>query len=194
MSENEILKRIQNDDQRDLGLIYEKYRAEFLNWTVKRFHCSLEDSKDIYQITILIFYDNVKNGKLKSLASSIKTYLFAIGKNVAREHLRKSGGNTRSYDVHLFRQYPQQEEDDQVDESFFEAASNAVARLTEPGRQLIELYYYDKKTMGEISELLRYKNADTVKNQKCKIMVRLRKLFHDEIKKGRFASRQILRV
>ena len=62
MSENEILTSIRNGNQQQLASVYEKYRSEFLHWMTREFHCSPEDSKDIYQFTILIFYDNVKSG------------------------------------------------------------------------------------------------------------------------------------
>jgi RNA polymerase sigma-70 factor (ECF subfamily) len=43
----------------------------------------------------------------------------------------------------------------------------------------VDLYYYQKKSMQEISDLLNYKNADTAKNQKCKCMAKLRKLYEE---------------
>jgi RNA polymerase sigma factor (sigma-70 family) len=183
MSPNAMLERLQSDDQKQLGLIYEQYREEFLHWIVKNFHCCTEDSQDIYQCTILIFYDNVRSGKLQHLVSSVKTYLFAIGKNVAREHLREAGRNNRLQNDKLLKEHFLSETDDHMDESFFEAASNALAKLDGPRRRLIELYYYERKSMEEISSILHYSNADTAKNQKCKSMVRLRQLFQEELKK-----------
>ena len=180
MSENEILARIRNDGQQTLGLIYEKYRSEFLQWIGREFHCSVDDSKDIYQLTILIFYDNVKSGKLERLVSSIKTYLFGIGKNVAREHLRKIKRNIIQQEKWM-RECLAGETDEQVDDSVFEAANKALARLGEPGRKMIELYYYERKSMEQISTILHYRNSDTAKNQKCKYMARLRKLFEEEM-------------
>ncbi len=181
MSENEILKRIRNDGQQQLALIYEKYRSEFLHWIVKEFHCSPEDSKDIYQITILIFYDNVKSGKLEYLVSSIKTYLFGVGKNVVREHLRKIKRDTLFQQERSLREYFVDEPNDQIDECIFEAANKAVAKLGANGRKLIELFYFERKSMKEISTILKYNNSATAKNQKCKSMARLRKLFEEEM-------------
>ena len=188
MSPNTILERLQSDDQKQLGLIYEQYREEFLRWIVKNFHCCTEDSQDIYQCTILIFYDNVRSGKLQHLVSSVKTYLFAIGKNVAREHLRQAGRNSRLQKDKLLKEHILSETDDHLDESFFKAASNALAKLDEPRRRVIELYYYERKSMEEISSILHYRNADTAKNQKCKSMVRLRRLFEEELKKTLVSS------
>ena len=81
--QNEIIQKIRSGGQTELGSIYEEYRTEFLQWITKEYDCSMDDGKDIYQLTILIFYDNIKKGKLEHLVSSVKTYLFGIGKNLA---------------------------------------------------------------------------------------------------------------
>ncbi len=193
MSENEILARIRNDGQQQLALIYEKYRSEFLHWISKEFHCSPEDSKDIYQVSILIFYDNVKSGKLEHLVSSIKTYLFGIGKNVVREHLRKIKRNTLFQQERSLREYFVDEPNDQIDECVFEAANKAVAKLGDNGRKLIELFYFERKSMKEISTILKYNNSATAKNQKCKSMARLRELFEEEMNKCQKLSEVLIK-
>ena len=184
MSDNEIIQRIRSDGKRELGVIYEKYRSEFLFWMAKNFHCSQEDSKDIYHMTILIFYDKVRNGKLHYLASSLKTYLFAIGKNVAREQLRKTERQSRLQHDRFLRQAFVEAVDHPENESLFDAASRAMNRLNDSERRMIELFYYGEKSMEQISVLLKYKNAESAKNQKCKVMAHLRKLFGDEMRRA----------
>ena len=183
MSENEILERIRLGGQSELGIIYEEYRSEFIQWITKEFLCSIDDSKDIYQLSILIFYDNVKSGKLEHLVSSIKTYLFGIGKNVARENMRKAKRNTPINQEKWLKEYLIDEPDNPVEEDVFMTAKNALEKLGQPCQKLIELFYYEKKSMEEIKDLMNYKNSETAKNQKCKCMARLRKLFEEETTK-----------
>lgn len=181
MSDDQIIAKIKSGGQSELGAVYEEYRAEFLHWISREFHCSDDDSKDIYQLTILIFYDNVRSGKLSFLVSSLKTYLFGIGKNVARENQRKARRNIPMNQEQWLKEYLVDEPDEKVDENLFAAAKRALSDLGAPCQQLIELFYYEKKSMEEISMLLSYKNADTAKNQKCKCMARLRLLFEKEL-------------
>ncbi len=181
MSDNQIIAQIRSGGQTELGMIYEKYRDEFIHWIIKEFHCSTDDSKDIYQLTILIFYDNVKSGKLEHLMSSVKTYLFGIGKNLARENIRKGKRNTPINQEKWLKEYLIDEPDQPLDENLFIIAKNVLANLGQPCQQLVKLFYYEKKSMEEISVMLNYKNADTAKNQKCKCMARLRTLFEKEI-------------
>src|SRR5690349_20325565 len=181
MTDDQLIVKIRNGDQSDLARIYEEYRAEFLHWITREFNCSTDDSKDIYQLTILIFYDNVRSGKLEHLVSSIKTYLYGIGKNVARDNMRKVGRNTSINQQQWLMEYLVDEADDKPDENLFLVAKKVLANLGQPCQRLVELFYYEKKSMEEISAELNYKNADTAKNQKCKCMARLRSLFEKEL-------------
>jgi RNA polymerase sigma factor (sigma-70 family) len=182
MSDNDIIEQIRRGGQIELGFVYEKFRAEFLHWICREYNCSIEDGKDIYQVSILIFYDNVKSGKLEHLISSIKTYLFGIGKNVAKENMRKAKRHTPINQEKWLKEYLIDDtETSPIEEDVFSTAKKAVEKLGQPCQKLIELFYYEKKSMDEISSILNYKNAETAKNQKCKCMARLRKLFEQEM-------------
>lgn len=180
MTPDEIIQKIKAGGQAELGLIYETYREEFLSWLSKEFQCSADDSKDIYQLAILIFYDNIKQGKLEHLVSSVKTYIFGIGKNVVQDFRRKSNRNTPLDKQRWLNETLMDEPDHSPSEQLFDVAQKALAKLGEPCRQLVEMFYYGKKSMDEITEVLNYKNAETAKNQKCKCMKRLRKLYEEE--------------
>ena len=181
MSDDQIIMQLRSGGQAGLGQIYEEYREEFVHWLTREFHCSMDDSKDIYQLTILIFYENVKSGKLEHLVSSVKTYLFGIGKNVLRENMRKAKRNTPINQEKWLREYLVDEPDERPDENLFAIADKVLANLGQPCQELVGMFYYERKSMEEISVRLNYKNADTAKNQKCKCMARLRLLFEKEL-------------
>lgn len=183
MIQNEIIAKIKTGGHAELGMVYEEYRREFLSWITKDYSCSEDDAKDIYQVTILIFYDNIKLGKLEHLVSSVKTYLFGIGKNIVMENIRKTSRYTPIDQERWLKEHLIDEPENMVKEQSFEIAKQALAKLGEPCRKLIELFYYDRKSLEEITDLLGYKNAETAKNQKCKCMKRLRKLCEEESNK-----------
>lgn len=180
MTQDEIIQKIKAGGQTELSLIYETYRHEFLHWIGREFHCDEDDAKDIYQLTILIFYDNIRQGKLEHLVSSVKTYLFGIGKNIMMDNLRKAKRHTPIDQERWLKEYLVDETDHLPPEPLFEAAKKALTKLGNPCQQLIEMFYYGRKSLEEITEALSYKNTETTKNQKCKCMKRLRKLFEEE--------------
>lgn len=180
MSQEGLIERIRTHGNEALAMVYENYRDEFLLWISREFKFSMDDSKDIYQLTIMIFYDNVRTGKLQHLVSSVKTYLFGIGKNLARERQRKDKRMVPISKEKWLKEHLIDEPDEPLDESLFNLAKIALEKLGQPCQRIVELFYFEKKNMTEISEALGYKNPDTAKNQKCKCMARLRKLFTDE--------------
>lgn len=182
-AQSDIIQKIRSGGQTELGMIYEEYRTEFLQWITKEFSCSMDDGKDIYQLVILIFYDNIKKGKLEFLVSSVKTYLFGIGKNLAKDNMRKEKKFKPINQEKWIKEYLIDEPDQALDENIFTMAKKALEKLGQPCQRLIELFYYENKNMQEITEAMQYKNPETAKNQKCKCMARLRKLVDEEIEK-----------
>jgi RNA polymerase sigma-70 factor (ECF subfamily) len=180
MNQEDIIFKIRSGGQSELAAVYEEFRAEFLHWITREYRCSQEDGQDIYQVTIIIFFDNIRQGKLQHLVSSVKTYLFGIGKNLALENLRKEKKFVPMDQEKWLRNSLVDEPTPHVEESVFAQAKEALQKLGQPCQRLIELFYYEKKSMPEITEALGYKNPDTAKNQKCKCMARLRKLFEQE--------------
>jgi RNA polymerase sigma-70 factor (ECF subfamily) len=182
-AQSDIIQKIRSGGQTELGMIYEEHRTEFLQWITKEFSCSMDDGKDIYQLVILIFYDNIKKGKLEFLVSSVKTYLFGIGKNLAKDNMRKEKKFKPINQEKWIKEYLIDEPDQALDENIFTMAKKALEKLGQPCQRLIELFYYENKNMQEITEAMQYKNPETAKNQKCKCMARLRKLVDEEIEK-----------
>lgn len=183
MNQEETIERIRSGGQKELGMIYAEYREEFLGWISREYQCSSDDSKDIYQMTILIFHDNIKKGKLEHLVSSVKTYLFGIGKNIARETLRREKRHVPISQERYLKETLIDEPSSSLDDDSLTIAKSALEKLGQPCQRLIELFYYEKKSMTDITDALGYKNPETAKNQKCKCMARLRKLFEQEQEK-----------
>lgn len=62
-------------------------------------------------------------------------------------------------------------------EKTFQLMKNALDRLGEPCRSIIEDFYIKNHSMDEIRGKFGYTNADNAKNQKYKCLQRLKKLF-----------------
>ena len=181
MTDPELLHLVRTGDPSGLSFVYEKYRKEFLNWIRKFSHCDEEDAREYYQATILILYENVNTGKLGELQSSLKTYLFGIGKNLALQDHRKSQRYQQAKAEYLLEYHLVQEERDlQREETDLGLIGRCFSRIGDPCHKLLDLFYFHQKSMEEISSELGYKNPETTKNQKYKCMERLRKLVEDE--------------
>ena len=58
----------------------------------------------------------------------------------------------------------------------------ALGKIGEPCKSLLEAFYIQKKSMPEIAESFGYTNADNAKTQKYKCLMRLKKLFFSRYK------------
>jgi RNA polymerase sigma factor (sigma-70 family) len=176
MDHKEVIARIKAGHEEDLDEIYRKYRKEFLTWITRTYHCSEEDGKDIFQSVVIIFYESIVKEKLTELTSSIKTYLFAIGKNKIQELTRTQSKEvmieTVNENEHFYLPKGQDEGDDN-----FKKVEKCLETLGDPCKSILELYYYQKLTISQITEKLNYKNADTSKNLKYKCLQRLKKIY-----------------
>ncbi len=180
-NEQAVIEKIRNGDKKELEVIYKTYQGEFVAWLCNRFKCPEEEAREIYQVTILTFYNNIIGGKLKKLHSGIKTYLFAIGKYKMMEQYKAA--RKYAYDVELPLPDEDLEEKHAYEESL-QQVERCLERLGEPAKTLLELYYYHGFSMEEIAGKLHYKNAGTAKNLKYKSLLKLRKMFREALKKG----------
>jgi DNA-directed RNA polymerase specialized sigma24 family protein len=72
------------------------------------------------------------------------------------------------------------ERDQLIEENNLNLISRCFDQLGDPCHTLLDLFYYQKKSMEEITVELNYKNTDSAKNQKYKCIERLRKLVDTE--------------
>ncbi|MEM6723138.1 MAG: sigma-70 family RNA polymerase sigma factor [Bacteroidota bacterium] len=136
----------------------------------------MEECKDLYQTVMVIFYENIVDGKLKELNSSIKTYLFAIGKNKCRELKRAKARNIPNVQDYLLVGEGMSKEEYEIYESKMTSVEHALNMMDSKCSELLDRFYYKKQSMSEISEAMEYKNQATAKNMKYKCLQRLKSM------------------
>jgi len=176
MIDKSILEKIQKGDMSALADIYSEYRMEFISWLKKNYSCDDESAQDIYQASMLSLYENILLKKLTDLSSSLKTYLFGIGKNKARELQRLHSKEIKLKELYSIEDHSD-EEDKELKEKNINSLAEALEKLGDPCRKLLKLFYFQQKALDEITELLKYKNTETTKNIKYKCILRLRKIY-----------------
>ena len=183
VTDQELVQRLKAGDEDTLKAIYLQYRQPFISWLVSQ-NCPPDRAADLYQLTVLILYDNVAKGKLKVLRSSLRTYLFSIGKNKWKEQQRENAKTSQIFDEFFYDHIdPSEFENRKEYEALLDHLSVFLENLGNPCKCLLELFYYNKLSMKEISKKMGYKNVATAKNQKYKCLKRLQKIFQQELEK-----------
>lgn len=175
MFDQNVIARIRNGDEQKLADIYRAYRNDFIYWAVRNYGILEETARDVYQMAVVIFYENIRNGKLTHLQSSVKTYLFAIGKNKIMEELVAQRRAQQLQENFRYEPLPGDTIEDKED--LYKILEVALQELGEPCRTVLDMYYYKNYGIEEIAQAMNYKGNDSAKTQKYKCLMRLKKIF-----------------
>jgi len=135
---------------------------------------SKEDAKDIFQDSIIAFYNNVKRKKVV-LKSKISTYIYSIARNQWLKHLRDS---KKTYEFDQNDLIELKSEENVFEDLVYTEEQLMIAKLItsagEKCKQLLQLYYFEKLKMRNIAAKLKYASEQVAKNQKSKCMKKLK--------------------
>ena len=139
------------------------------------------DAKDIYQEALIILYNKAKDENFR-LTAKLSTYLFSVCRFLWMDEIKKRGKIptdklSEENDPGLHEDMNKELEK----EKELQLAEKAISSLGEKCREILILFYMDRKSMAEIAELLGYSSENTAKNQKFKCLESARKKLQEII-------------
>jgi RNA polymerase sigma factor (sigma-70 family) len=178
-----LLEGLAKNEQKAVETIYRDNYGIIQSFILKN-NGYPEDARDIFQEAMIVLYEKASSETFE-LTCQIKTYLYSVCRRLWLKRLQQSQRYIATIE--------NVEETITVDDDMaahekkdadFLLMENALARIGEPCKRLLESYYLQKKTMPEIAKSFGYTNADNAKTQKYKCLVRLKKLFFAQYKNG----------
>jgi RNA polymerase sigma factor (sigma-70 family) len=143
------------------------------------------EAADVFQDALISFYESVQREKFRG-DSSIKTYLYSTVRNLWLTRLKKSN---RMVDIE--NQYNNvvtaiTDKDNFDDEQPETLLKRIIDKTGEQCKELLRLYYYENRSMKEITALMNFSNENSTKTQKYKCMKKLIGYLdtHPELKKS----------
>lgn len=171
-----VISRIKQGDEKVIPEIYKKYKSEFLSFAAS-YRLPEEDALDIYQDAMIAFYENAMKGKIETLKSSIKTYIFAIAKYMIYARLKKK------QKMLPFEELPEElidwetYEDYQQDNQFLIVRKH-FNKLGGKCKEVLQMIFYEEKSPEEIMVLMGYESKDVVKSQKSRCVKKLKDMIN----------------
>ena len=153
--------------------IYKEYRPGFLLFAT-RFPLNEDAILDIYQDAVIALWENAQKGKLDNLDSSLKTYLFAIGKYMIYSQLRDNKKEAAYEDLRNFGGDWEEYSEEMVEET--EQINASLAKLGDKCQKILRLFYYQEWNLDEITKIMNYENKNVAKSQKSRCIKSLREL------------------
>ncbi|MBN8578431.1 MAG: sigma-70 family RNA polymerase sigma factor [Cytophagales bacterium] len=160
-----IIEAIKAGSEKILFQLYEVYRDEFVSWAIRNHQVSIEEAKDVFQESIVGLYKNVKSGKADTLESSVKTYLFGIGKNIIINALKRKGVEEKIMQ-NLEYQHDNGINDFYNQEHLINLVKRLYRAMGSPCKEILEMYYEKGFDMESVASNIGYKNADVAKKKK----------------------------
>lgn len=177
-----IIQRIKEGDEKAFHDLYRAHREAFLDWAHFTYSVSREDAKDLYQEAFVILWRNIHEGRLSELTSTVKTYVFSVGKHLTINFVKKQGRAVTSEHLELINlsYHPFEMTEDREHNRIL--IQENLSKLPEKDRKILELYYMDGKDMKTIAQEMGYKNADVAKKRKYEVFKKLAALVKNGLK------------
>ena len=172
------LEDLQRDPDAALRAIYRTYQAEFIGLTAKYSRLDREQLADVFQDAAIILIQNVRSGKLSELTSSLKTYLFGIGKKLLLKRHATPVRETFLPEInesHVNGIDPTVHQAMELNETG-QFLQKALHQLGPVCNRLLTLTFYDGLRSAAIADEMGYSDETVVRVQRLRCIRRLREL------------------
>lgn len=169
-----LIQGITNNERKALDTIYQQSFGQIKQFIVHN-NGSEQDAEDIFQEGLLAVWRNIKSGKYENQKNvKLSTYVFQVCKYRWFEHLKSA---KVKYSTRLNPEYDIVEENNlaqlQEEEERASYLRSLFEQLGEKCQQILNLYYYKKKSLAEIAQEMDY-TPQSAKNEKYRCMQRLK--------------------
>lgn len=175
-----LVKLIKANDQIALKKLYQQnYRK--IEVFVLQNRGTIAQAKDVYQEAFLAMYQNVKAEKFTpENETALQGYLYQIAKNKWRDVLRSSAfKKTRSLEQSFYETEDNSsleiEEIELEQQQQLKITMDAFSKLGVECKKLLTAFYFQKKSLREISENANYAEA-SARNKKYRCIQKLKEL------------------
>jgi RNA polymerase sigma factor (sigma-70 family) len=197
MTDSQLFIGIIENDERAWRYIYHNMRIGFASILVQEFtngKLRKEDIEDIFQESLVVLMRKVKSdGLVIPREGVIFSYLAEIGKRTTRNFLRKQSHISPADAVTILaKQHYNSEDNDMAAEEKQQTQNDFLDRVFDsmPAecKQLLKLFYWERKPMDDIASILGMRNADSAKTKKSKCMNKFKDIAAQLIESDEFAE------
>ena len=182
----ELKKSLKSDDNVAFVHIYEtcgNYCIEALHHSTS---CSLTDAEEFFVDAIMIFRENILDGKLTEL-SNMKSYIYGICLNLYRQKNRQNQKFVYASDNSVEELFYQEITQDPLTQSIEDEFTNDMMSscietldlLSAKCKEILEDFYFGKMSMEEIASNMNLSNAQVAKTTKSRCYKKWKELINE---------------
>ena len=171
--DNTLLDNLKNENNASFEVLYKFHFPSIAAYITQNFG-STDDAEDIFQEAIIVLLQKVRQSDFV-LTSSLKTYLFAIAKNLWLKRLR----DNNLIPVDNFEKHHQESEtfefELQTEPTREEKLTFWLTKITENCQRILKAIFFYKEPMGSLMKKMGWKNKHTAANQQYKCIQQVKK-------------------
>ena len=151
-----------------------------------------EDLEEVYDDGCLVLWEKMMDREFELREKSLVGYLVRICRNVGMHYLRKVNEDIESLDRILDRGYEIKENEENGmramfdlmeekgnEDEIFEKLDMVWEKLKKVDRMILESYYVDGCRMEEIARRIGYRNGNSVKSKKNKVLRKMMEMMQE---------------
>ena len=175
--EKNYIDYLKNSDHKEVSKLYNTNRDVFLNFG-KKYGLDYDDLCDIYQEAFIALRKHALNGKLDAVNSSMKTYLFGIGKFMIFDLLKKNNNTTEfkpsKLGIHDTIELVSTEFENEELSHEQALLHTYFKKLGKKCQEMLTLFYSRGLSIDEIVEHTDYTDGSVVRSQKSRCLKTLK--------------------
>ncbi|GGD24669.1 RNA polymerase sigma factor [Hyunsoonleella pacifica] len=174
LSQSQLVDAIKENDAKILKELYTSNYPKVEALVLKNSGSSAH-AKDVYQEAFITVWTHVKQNKFTPQNdSALQGYLYRICKNKWTDVLRsKSFRDVKPLNTDTIKVVKAEETHNNLEDKKLKLTMTAFENLGQPCKQLLKTFYFEKKSLKEISKELNIEE-NTARNKKYRCMQKLR--------------------
>jgi RNA polymerase sigma factor (sigma-70 family) len=174
LSDKTLLVQLRNEKSSSFELLYTFYFPSIASY-IKQNQGNKEDAEDVFQEAIMVLLQKLRQNDFV-LTSSLKTYLYAIAKNLWLKRLRDNKliivenaleFENQETDTPIFELYPEKTTQEKVE--------NWLHKITSHCQHILKAIFFYNESMDSLMNKMGWKNKHTAANQKYKCIEQIKK-------------------
>ena len=182
--DDNIIKNIRDGDYKEVVRFYDSYKKDFVRWAIRKFPVTKDDALDIFQDTMIALLKNIRKGKIEKFDYSVKSYLYAIGRNLLLNKVRFEKRFDNEIDESTAEKIAQQVVvfPDNAEHNT-QLIDQLLHKLGEPCYTILKLFYYHNYSLESVAREIGSKRANVARAQKARCIKSLKDMFLETIQR-----------
>lgn len=179
MEDHQIITSLREGDEDCIVQLYQLYRQDFVQEMQENFGVDALVAADAWQDAVICFHYSLVRGRLDEAVSPLKTYLFAIAKQIlCKKH---------QVQIHFGQHEPILPEKQLAEPLETFAANNRqkfvaglMHKVDMTSQSILKLFYFQRLEAPAVAQRLKYAGENEAKTQKLRCLTILKNMVKDQ--------------